>query len=228
MVNYQQGKIYRLVCNTTGLVYVGSTCEPTLARRLNGHKSDYKYSLKIGNGFITSFKILENNNYEIILIESFPCSSKDELHQRERYYIETMDCVNKNIPTRPKKEQKIEYNEKNKEKIVEYRKYYRENNKEKIVEYKKQYFEENKETIMEKQIKYYEENKDTILEKGMKYRTKNAEKIQARREKNKEIAKAYNKKYHEANKDKINERQRKNYANRKQNNQSTSAPVVSL
>jgi hypothetical protein len=27
MVNYKLGKIYRLECNVTGLVYVGSTCE---------------------------------------------------------------------------------------------------------------------------------------------------------------------------------------------------------
>ena len=30
MVNYQLGKIYKIV--GSGLVYIGSTCEPTLAR----------------------------------------------------------------------------------------------------------------------------------------------------------------------------------------------------
>ena len=34
MPDYSKGKIYKIVCNVTGLVYVGSTCEPTLARRL--------------------------------------------------------------------------------------------------------------------------------------------------------------------------------------------------
>ena len=34
MVNYQLGKIYKIVDNTNGNIYIGSTCEPTLARRL--------------------------------------------------------------------------------------------------------------------------------------------------------------------------------------------------
>ena len=42
MTDYQLGKIYRIVCNTTGLTYYGSTCEPTLARRLSGHVVNYK------------------------------------------------------------------------------------------------------------------------------------------------------------------------------------------
>lgn len=42
MVNYQLGKIYKIVDNVTGKIYIGSTCEPTLARRLVKHRSDYK------------------------------------------------------------------------------------------------------------------------------------------------------------------------------------------
>jgi fibrillarin-like rRNA methylase len=53
---------------------------------------------------MTSFKILENDNYEIVLVEILETETKQELHQRERFYIENNDCVNKNIPTRTKKE----------------------------------------------------------------------------------------------------------------------------
>ena len=49
---------------------------------------------------ITSFKILENNDYNIILLETVKCNSKDELLQRERYWIESTTCVNKYIPSR--------------------------------------------------------------------------------------------------------------------------------
>jgi hypothetical protein len=150
MVNYQQGKIYRLVCNTTGLVYVGSTCEPTLARRLQGHRDDFRkvaHGKKLGS---TSFKILENNNFEIILIENCPCDSKDELHRRERFYIESMECVNKIVPCRTPKE----YREANKEKAKEYH----ENNKEKMKEYR----EANKEKLKEYQRKYRESKKNAI------------------------------------------------------------------
>ena len=37
MPDYKLGKIYKIECQITGEVYVGSTCEPTLARRLANH-----------------------------------------------------------------------------------------------------------------------------------------------------------------------------------------------
>ena len=95
MVNYQQGKIYKIVAN--GLTYIGSTCEPTLARRLAQHKGSYKSWLR-GNKkttYVTSFRVLYEDNPEITLIESYPCNCKDELIARERHYIESMECVNK-------------------------------------------------------------------------------------------------------------------------------------
>ena len=95
-VDYKLAKIYKIVCNVTGLVYVGSTCEPALARRLAVHKSDYKRYLNGKYPYVTSFKVLENNNYTILLIESLPnCTSRDELHKREGYYIKRLTNVNK-------------------------------------------------------------------------------------------------------------------------------------
>jgi hypothetical protein len=163
MVNYQLGKIYRIVCNTTGLVYVGSTCEPTLAKRLQAHKSHYKHFLKNNETHLhlSSYRILENDNYEIILIEKCPCDSKDELHQRERFYIESMDCVNKNVPGRTK-EDDIAYRRENKEIIKERGKKYYDEQREIILEKKKEYAEINKERIKEYQVKYREENKEAL------------------------------------------------------------------
>ena len=102
MVNYQLGKIYKLVCNTTGLVYYGSTCEPSLARRLQGHKENYNQG-----GKITSNQIIENNNYGIFLVENYPCDNKDELTMRERFYIENNVCINKYVPIRFEEEKII-------------------------------------------------------------------------------------------------------------------------
>ena len=42
MPDYQLGKIYKIECNVTGQRYIGSTCEPILARRLAGHITNYK------------------------------------------------------------------------------------------------------------------------------------------------------------------------------------------
>ena len=46
MPNYQNGKIYQIIDNTNNNIYIGSTCEPTLARRLSGHVRKYKSYLK--------------------------------------------------------------------------------------------------------------------------------------------------------------------------------------
>jgi hypothetical protein len=131
MVNYNLGKIYKIIDNTTNNIYIGSTCEPILTRRLTKHVGNYREYLKGKHNYITSFKIFENADYNIILIENYPCNSKDELIARERYYIENTVCVNKSIPGRTKRE-------------------YRCDNAEKINEYSKQYYKDNKEKICRK------------------------------------------------------------------------------
>ena len=77
--------------------------------------------------YVTSFDVLQNGNYDIVLIESYPCNSKDELHARERYHTNNIDCVNKikgqgiyNILGR--KGYDKEYRELNKDKLKEQQK----------------------------------------------------------------------------------------------------------
>jgi len=160
MTDYKNGKIYKIVCKETGKVYIGST-KKSLNRRLQEHKQDYKRYCEEKKNYITSFEIFKKNNYEIVLIEEYPCDSRQQLETRERYYIENCECINKTIPTRTKQE----YCDENKAKIQEYKKeyniQYRKENKEKIQEYKKQYREENKQKIQE----YYEENKEKMSAK---------------------------------------------------------------
>jgi hypothetical protein len=138
MPDYSLGKIYKIIDNTNGNIYIGSTTEPTLARRLAGHVRDYKSYLNKKRHFVTSFKVLENEDYDIILIESVKCENKDELIARERYFIESMECVNKRVEGRTIKEYRDLHKEKNKEYAKEYRK--DEENKKKIKEwYEKKY-----------------------------------------------------------------------------------------
>ena len=179
MVNYNLGKVYKIVCNTTGLVYIGSTCEPTLARRLMKHRSNYKDYLNGSKNNITSFKILENNNYEIILIENCPCETKDELHKQERIHIESNVCVNKHIPCRTRNE----YCEDNKIEISKKMKIYKDNNKEDFKEKRKirdnKNKEANKQKISEQCKLYYDKNKEKIKAQAKLYREKKKqEKIQ--------------------------------------------------
>ena len=41
MNKYETGKIYKIVDNTSDMIYVGSTCQ-TLEQRLQRHESDYR------------------------------------------------------------------------------------------------------------------------------------------------------------------------------------------
>ena len=217
---FQNGKIYKIVCNTTGLVYYGSSSSDKLRKRLASHKCDYKRYLDGKRNYVSSFEILKNNNFEIILIENYPCNSRNELHTRERYYIENNECVNQCIPLRTPQE----YREDNKEKIIEKHKNYYENNKEKIKEYyennidkinerKKSYNEQNKDKIRETQKIYNEQNKDKIKEIHKLWVDKNKDKIKQQRkesyEQNKKEIIKKRKEYAEQNREKIREYQRK-------------------
>ncbi len=169
-INYQNAKVYKIVCNDTGLTYYGSTCSPQLCDRIAQHRSGYKRYLEGKIRYITSFSILQGGNYYYALVELFPCNSKDELGARERYYIENFDCVNKYIPGRTSKE----WDEANKEHLKELRKAYYEANKEHLIAKSKAYHEANQEELKEKKKEYYEANKERI---SKKYREKNKEQI---------------------------------------------------
>jgi hypothetical protein len=93
-MDYSNGKIYKIVCNTTGKCYIGSTCSPYLSTRLAQHRNNFKSFLKGKFNYVSSYEVLENNNYDIVLLELFPCSCKEELLARERFYIENTECVN--------------------------------------------------------------------------------------------------------------------------------------
>jgi len=115
VTDYSEGKIYRIVCNVTNEQYIGSTKEKYLSRRLQRHKHHYKEYLKTGKRYMTSFPIIKREDFEIILLEKYPCDSKLDLEKRERYYIENNDCVNKKVPTRTAKEERKAEPEKYKE-----------------------------------------------------------------------------------------------------------------
>ena len=132
MKDYSKSKIYKIVCNVTGLIYVGSTCEPTLARRLAKHVGSYKIWIKHNKKYMTSFEIIKSGNYDIILVEECPCETQDQLHKRERHHIETIACVNKANPITTfleKQEYKKQYYASNKERLAGQTKQYYENNK---------------------------------------------------------------------------------------------------
>lgn len=103
---YQRGKIYKIVCNKTNKCYIGSTCETRLCNRINKHRDSFKRYLKGTYSYVSSFEIFENDDYDIVLIEEYPCNSKDQLHSRERFWIENSEnCVNRSKAICDKKHQ---------------------------------------------------------------------------------------------------------------------------
>ena len=78
------------------MLYIIGSTTLALSQRLAQHVSDYKRWLNSKYHYVTSFKIIENGDYDIVLIENFPCNSKEELHARESHFSRTVPCVNKN------------------------------------------------------------------------------------------------------------------------------------
>ncbi len=146
MPNYNQSKIYKVICSETQKLYIGSTCQP-LYKRLFQHKSSSNPCMS--KTFI---------NPTIVLIENLSCQNKEELTKRERYYIDSTDCVNKQKPGRTQKE-------------------HYQDNKDKILEQQKQYYQDNREKKIEKVKQHYQNNIDKIKEYKKQYRLDNKEKL---------------------------------------------------
>jgi hypothetical protein len=178
-MEYQEGKIYKII--GSGLTYYGST-KQTLKQRLAIHKCNTKCNSK---------QIIELGNYKIVLIELFPCNTKKELLNRERWFIENNECINKKIPLRTFKEYYID----NIDKFKQYRidnvdksKQYRIDNVEKLKENNKQYRIDN----VDNKKHYDIDNANKIKEYNKQYRIDNANKI-----------KEYKKQYYLKKKNKI-------------------------
>jgi hypothetical protein len=122
-------------------------------------------------------------------IEKFPCNDKNEAHTRERYWIENLNAgLNKQIPTRTRREyyednrselieKAKEYSEENKEKVKEKVKKWSGENKDKVLGYQKKYYENNKQLISDKKKIYKKINKQTISEKNKQYKETNKQAI---------------------------------------------------
>ena len=180
MVNYNNGKIYRIVPNCEHEQheqYIGSTTNEYLSQRMTQHRSQYKRWKDGKTTLITSFLLYEKygvDNCSIILIENVNVSTKEELQRRERKHIENIPCVNKNIPLRTKKEwtednyeheraRRLKYDEEHTDHIREKRKEYYFQHQSKYMEYAREYVKENKDEIRERRIQAYLKNREEYL-----------------------------------------------------------------
>jgi predicted GIY-YIG superfamily endonuclease len=93
-IDYSKCVIYRIVCKDVNIkdCYVGQTTN--LTKRRGQHKSDCKHAYR-GNAKVYKF-IKENggfDNWSVIEIEKYPCSSHDEAQKRERYWMEKYNAT---------------------------------------------------------------------------------------------------------------------------------------
>lgn len=153
----KQGLIYEIVCNITEERYIGSTFEPTIARRIAKHR-------KVGNSCCSKI-IIGRSNYRYGLLETIQVNSRDELRMCERKWYDTLDCINLIKPyaseqelLQNKKECDKKHYEENKNERKQSATEYRIKNIEKVKATQRAYYLKNREQIL-KRVKEYEMNK---------------------------------------------------------------------
>lgn len=105
-IDYSKAVIYFVKCSETNKIYIGSTTRP-LCFRIGHHRS--KHNTTSTKDFI---------NPTIHLLEKYPCENREQLLKKERFFVESLPCVNKNIPGRTA----AEWQSSNKGMVQDYRK----------------------------------------------------------------------------------------------------------
>ena len=152
---------YKLLDKTNNKCYIGST--KNIKKRISIHKcyfNKYKENNKLN--YCSSYEILKNENYELIILEEIEYNNLEDLNNRflkEREYLEKeQDAVNRYIPSRTPTERSKKYYETNKNKLKEYYKL----NRERLLARQNSYYnnEQKRERIKKYNKNRYWENKN--------------------------------------------------------------------
>ena len=153
-MDYSKTKIYKIWSPQGDKIYIGSTTKDYLSQRMTAHRNNYKsWKNNPALNKITSYDLFDEYgiaNCFIELLIAKECTSKDEQTKLEGHYIRSMECVNKHIPDRTRKE----YYQDNKAHFNARSKKWHEENREAHNEYKDIY-----------KIMYNDINKEYINEK---------------------------------------------------------------
>ena len=163
MINYQNGKIYKLTSSQTDKIYVGSTCDE-LKRRFSSHKSNFKTKTQV----CKADEVLCFEDVKIELVENFPCDSKEKLHLRELHFIKELNAINVWLPVRDLEKKKAtdkRWYQNHKEEQQQRSKEYRELNPEKAKASQKNWRESHAERVAEIQAAYWAANKAELQAK---------------------------------------------------------------
>ena len=86
MTIFLNSKVYKLINSIDNKIYVGSTTQP-LSKRLADHKTSAKYNRCPVHKHLNA---IGWDTVRIILIETVICYNRDQLNQREQYYIDLL------------------------------------------------------------------------------------------------------------------------------------------
>jgi hypothetical protein len=125
-INYNDVIMYKIVCNDTNItdIYIGHTTNFT--KRKAAHKS------LSNNSNLYVYQFIRDNggwkNWNMIMIEKYPCSCKLDATKRERELLEELKAtLNKQIPSQTAQEyyykkihNDIEFYEAEKKRIIKY------------------------------------------------------------------------------------------------------------
>ena len=174
MNRYEKGKIYQIVDVGFNKCYIGSTCE-SLSKRMERHRKDYKeYCQKKQRTYPSSILLFDEFGLEhckILLIENYPCSSREELEAKEGEYQRTHTCINKNLAGR----NHIQYYLDNKERLKQKAREYYKNNKDVCDERNKMYAKEHQQEVKKYKQEWYIQNKEHRNQKGKEHYQNNRE-----------------------------------------------------
>jgi hypothetical protein len=166
IMDYSKCKIYKLASKDLNVtqIYVGHNTN--WSNRKHNHKIDCN-NLNSKNYNIPVYQFIRNNggwdNWDMILVEDFPCENVLQARQRERYWIETLNAsLNIRLPGRTEEEYNKWYNDTHKE---EHKQYYREHREERL-EYLRQYNVDNYDELKQKKKEYYNKNIELIKKKN--------------------------------------------------------------
>ena len=84
---YNNGKIYKIINNFNDMVYIGSTCLP-LRKRIFNHKKEQRAGRSPNRHLFQLVREAPNgwDDFQIVLVETCPCTNKDELLRHEEYH----------------------------------------------------------------------------------------------------------------------------------------------
>jgi hypothetical protein len=149
MPDYQLSKIYKIDVPGHG-VYVGSTTKPFLSQRRSRHVEASKIPKKMNRLIYQAINQLDSKwlGIKLELVESYPCSSINELRQRKAHWIRLLNAnLNIVVPGRTQKE-------------------YREDNRERRCAVMKKWYQQNRDEQLEKAKTTgrvcYEQNKEKL------------------------------------------------------------------